>query len=86
MQKSITQVIGIQLEDKRKDWHIDSRVFYLKQKVESLETIKNKSLTHCILFDNYDFISLQVDQIIGCNLSLLNGIQTKSWSLFKNKF
>jgi len=86
LQKYITQVIGIQLQDKRKDWHIDSRVFYLKQQVNSLETIKNKSLTHCILFDNYDFISLQVDKIIGCNLSLLKGIQTKSWSLFKNKF
>jgi len=86
LQKQITQVIGIQLNERRQDLHIDSRIFYLKQKMDSLKTITNKSLTHSILFDNFDFLTLDAEQIVGCDRSLLQGIHNKSWSLFKNKF
>lgn len=86
MQQAITQVIGIQLQDKRQDWHIDSRIFYIKQNINSLENITNKTLTHHILFDNFDFLSLQAEQIIGCNIQSLNTIQKKGWTLLKNKF
>lgn len=86
LQKHITQVIGIQLNDKRQDCHIDSRIFYIKQNTDSLKTITNKSLTHSILFDNFDFLRLDAEEINGCEKSLLQGINTKCWSLFKNKF
>lgn len=86
LQKHITQVIGLHLTKKRQDWHIDSRIFYLKQNNNSLKTITNKSLTHSILFDNFDFIALDAEQIVGCDMSLLQSIHVKSWSLFKNKF
>ena len=86
LQNNLTQVIGIQLTNKRQEWHIDSRIFYLKQNTETLQTITNKSITHSILFDNFDFLTLDAEQITGCDRSLLKGIHSKSWSLFKNKF
>ena len=83
LQKNITQVIGITLEDKRKECHTDSRIFYTKKNNISLQKLTEKSLTHLILFDNYDFLTLHTEQI---NLESLKEIRKKCWSLFKNKF
>ena len=86
LQKNIKQIIGITLENKRMDWHIDSRIFYSKKNDISLEKITNKSITHSILFDNNDFLIISYNQLNTNTNNILHTLQEKAWSLFKNKF
>lgn len=83
-QQNITQSIGIILEDKRKNWHNDSRIFYVMENKHILDRLNSQSITHSILFDNYDFLIIKGEQIT--DIELLEPILCKSWSLFKNKF
>ena len=86
LQKRIKQIIGITLENKRMEWHTDSRIFYSKKNEISLEKITNKSITHSILFDNNDFLILSYSQLNLNTSHKLELIREKAWSLFKNKF
>lgn len=86
LQKHINQIIGITLDNKRMDWHIDSRIFYSKKNNIPVDQYTNKSITHSILFDNNDFITLSYTDFNTSTLTNLKSIRDKAWSLFKNKF
>lgn len=86
LQKHINQIIGMTIEDKRLDWHIDSRIFYSKKNNISLDQYSNKSITHSILFDNNDFLTMSYIDINTPSITNLKSIRDKAWSLFKNKF